>query len=124
MDPATASIIAAIISAAASVAVAVITTRARIGPSPTVDSPASASPAQSAQRHSFRTFRAVGWVLVGFLYLVAAAMILTGFAGYYSVHQGLSPAGDLKLATGILLFGVIFAAIGFWAQKRLRPGAN
>jgi ABC-type multidrug transport system fused ATPase/permease subunit len=118
MDPATASIIAAIISAAASVAVAVITTRARIGPSPTVDSPASASP---AQRHSFRTFRAVGWVLVGFLYLVAAAMILTGFAGYYSVHQGLSPAGDLKLATGILLFGVIFAAIGFWAQKRLRP---
>src|ERR1044071_5098033 len=98
MDPATASIIAAVISAVASIAVAIITTRDRIGPSrsagaaATTDGPAI--PYGPARKPGIprKAFRAVGWVLVVFLYIMGTAFLLLGSVGFFVVVTGGSSA--------------------------------
>jgi hypothetical protein len=101
MDPAIASIIATVIGAAASVAVGWIV-RARISTGP--EQPTSAGMLQ-----------AVGWCLVGLLYLVGGVILL--LIGYF-LFWGLPPALDRIIISGLV--GVMFLFIGHWAQRRLR----
>jgi len=117
MDPATASIIAAIISAVASVAVALITTRARIGvPSRPQHDPVAipATPPRSVQ-----IFRALGWSLVGFLYLMGVFFIFGNFLVHGPGIEFMIPEIDWTVLLAIM-FGVFCILSGYWASKRLR----
>jgi hypothetical protein len=124
MDSATATVIAAAISALASIAVAFITTRARIGvPAlPLGDGPIipeSVPHGRSVKRTAFRT---VGWVLVGLLYLMAAGLLYLGFVDgprwlyYVEPHT----AADITSISLTCIAGVFFVVIAFWAQRRLQ----
>jgi hypothetical protein len=126
MDPATASIIAAIISAVASVAVAWITTRDRIGtlPAPSPQRPRTAGPSipvPAEQPASVRTFRAIGWGLVSLLYLMGISIV--SFAGLASIHDwyyaSYPQPADAPFVGIIPLLGMVFILIGYWAQRRL-----
>jgi hypothetical protein len=101
MDPIFASTIATIIGAAASVAVGWII-RARISAGP--EQPTSAG-----------MLRAVGWTLVGLLYLVGGVILL--LIGYLLSFSSL----PLELGRIIIsgLVGVMFLFIGNWARRRL-----
>jgi hypothetical protein len=131
MDPATASIITTIIGAVASIAVAWITTRARIGAPPSAapapSDPGSSIPAPvSAKATSVRIFRAIGWALVGLLYLMGISIV--SFMGIASIHDwyyaSYPQPEDLPLGVVIALLGVVFILIGYWAQRRLMRGGS
>jgi hypothetical protein len=132
MDAGTAGVIAAIISAAASIAVAFITTRSRIGipQSSTVNS--SPAPASASGEPSFKNIterakakkksaalRAIGWCLVALLYLMSVFLITFGVLGSVMVSQGAADPTNFRFALGFLFAGAFFACIGYWAQKRL-----
>ena len=102
MDAAIASTIATIVGAAASVAVGwIIRTRISV---------------VSEQPTSAGMFRAVGWSLVGLLYLVGAVILFV--IGYFSFFRGLPPESNRIIISGLV--GVMFLLIGHWAQRRLR----
>ena len=117
MDLGTASIIVAIISAVASVAVALITTRARIGvPSRPQHDPVAipATPPRSVQ-----ILRALGWSLVGFLYLMGVFFIFGNFVVHGPGIEFMNPKIDWTVLLAIM-FGVFCILSGYWASKRLR----
>ena len=101
MDSTIVSIIATIIGAAASVAVGWII-RARI--SAGAEHPTSAG-----------ILRAVGWSLVGLLYLLGGIILL--LIGYLC-FLGLPPELGRIIISGLV--GMMFLFIGHWAQRRLR----
>jgi len=123
MDAPTASIIAAMISAVASVAVALITTRARINSPPTVRDPSMPAPTQAEQPAAVQRFRVIGWALAGFLYLMGTVVMALGCYGLWweSIREGsLKRLPDLGVAAAFVVAGALFVYIGYWAQKRLR----
>jgi len=85
-DTGTATIIAAVLSSGASIAVALITMRNRIGVPQTSSEPRVATAATEST--SVRKFRGLGWVLVVFLYLMSFnffSSLLVGSVILYAV---------------------------------------
>jgi hypothetical protein len=122
VDAATATVIAAIISAIASISVAIITSRSRIGPAQAIQDTSPDNPIPpivSPQRKSFRLFRVIGQILVAVLYAMAVIIIVVGYIG----HSGQNGSGSVvsDLVTGVIniVVAAFFAGVGFWAQKRL-----
>ena len=119
MDPATATVLAALIGGLGSIAVAFITTRARIG-APAAPLPLDDSPTHENVPHKRSVkravFRGIGWTLVGFLYLVAAMFLLFGGTEMTQINIGTS---DRAVFSVICIFGLCCFAIAFWAQRRL-----
>ena len=112
MDPAIASIIAAIIGMLG--AFALITTRAAV-PTPPV--------ADARPMPALRRFRAAAWGFVVFLYALAAGCAFAGYVEYDLL--------ELKRASHVLTWRSYFiiavfwtvsiacSGVGFWAQRRL-----
>jgi hypothetical protein len=114
MDTPTATIIAAFLSSGASIAVAWITTRNRIGVPQTSSEPRVESTA--TQSTSVGIFRTLGWVLVGYLYFMSAicfGVVIESLFIHEEPYQSYS--------TGYaFLFGAPMFFIARWAHKRLR----
>jgi hypothetical protein len=128
MDAATASVIAAVISAAASIVAAVITTRSRIDV-PRIDGPPSTpardptidqgSPAQASSPQSAKWYRILAWVLFGLLWFIAMYFIIFGLVGFVSSFA----SGTIDNLWAPLLFlvpGVTLFFISQWIRKRLQ----
>jgi hypothetical protein len=114
MDAATANIIAALIAAIASIAVAFITTRARIGHRQ-LHSPTEI-------RKSIKMFRALGWALVALLYLIALDFLVFGIRDiwvFIEWHQ----LENIWLPGLFVMASIVLFFIGFLAQDRLRHHA-
>ena len=133
MDALTASLVVALIGAAAFVVVAVITARARIGRLPAIAAQASPSPSQVAidLPESAKKFRVFGWMLVLLLYLAAIFCVLQGFGDlriFFHWDQWaavfgseLSDRGEIALYSRFwIALGIVLILIALWAQWRLR----
>jgi hypothetical protein len=141
VDSGVASIIAAIITAIASVAVALITMRTRID-RPSV--PLKSSPTQIKNAPVVRSFRALGWSFVGFLYFLGALLTVIAISiafrpyafftyRYQEVQAGLAPNLGYQspivmgtiFAFSILALGCFFVAL-FGTTRLLRapPESN
>ena len=133
MDALTASLVVALIGAAAFVVVAVITARARIGRLPAIAAQASPSPSQVAidLPESAKKFRVFGWMLVLLLYLTAVFCLLQGFGDlriFFHWDQWAAAFGsELSDRAEIALYsrfwiamGIVLIFIALWAQWRLR----
>jgi hypothetical protein len=133
MDALTASLVVALIGAAAFVVVAVITARARIGRLPAIAAQASPSPSQVAidLPESAKKFRVFGWMLVLLLYLAAIFCVLQGFGDlriFFHWDQWaavfgseLSDRGEIALYSRFwIALGIVLVLIALWAQWRLR----
>ena len=136
MDALTASLVVALIGAAAFVVVAVITARARIGRLPAIAAQASPSPSQVAidLPESAKKFRVFGWMLVLLLYLAAIFCVLQGFGDlriFFHWDQWaavfgseLSDRGEIALYSRFwIALGIVLILIALWAQWRLRRRA-
>jgi hypothetical protein len=124
MDSGTATVIAAAIGALASIAVAFITTRAKIGAptSPSADSPTPES-VQHKRNIKRTAFRVAGWVLVVFLYLVAAGCLSAAvfMSGVYTfVDRSLPGEADAYGILSFFLLAPALFAVARWARGRLR----
>jgi hypothetical protein len=133
MNALTASLIVALIGAAAFVVVAVITARARIGQLPAIAGQASLSPSPPAidLSESAKKFRVFGWMLVLLLYLAAIFCLLQGVGDLrIFVHwdqwaavfgSELSDRGEIALYSRFwITMGIVLVLIALWAQWRLR----
>jgi hypothetical protein len=133
MNAMIASLIVALIGAAAFVVVAVITARARIGRLPAIAAQASLSPSQVAidLPETAKKFRVFGWMLVLLLYLAAIFCLLQGFGDlriFFHWDQWAAVFGSrLDDRAEIALYsrfwiamGVVLSFIALWAQWRLR----
>jgi hypothetical protein len=133
MNAMTASLIVALIGAAAFVVVAVITARTRIGRLPAIAAQASVSPSPVAidLPDSAKRFRVFGWMLVLLLYLAAVFCLLQGFGDlriFFHWDQWAAVFGSrLDDRAEIALYsrfwialGVVLIFIALWAQWRLR----
>jgi hypothetical protein len=125
MDPATASIIAAVVSAIASIAVALITTRTRINipvspARPTGDIlDKEFADAQTKPIGSVKIFRWLGWCLVVFLYFMGSALILFSVSFFFDpIRYGVE--GMSAILAGLLSLSAFCFMVGFWASRRLR----
>jgi hypothetical protein len=123
MDQTIATVIVAVIGAGASIAVALITTRAKIGPSPpeTRDEKPRSTYADSskgaAKRASTRIFRAFGWILVIVLYIMGGFMVFgTGIAAIQGASIG-------QMLPGIVTAAALLVA-AVWGDRRLRSQSN
>jgi|SRR5215470_7103383 len=136
MNALTASLIVAVIGAAAFVVVAVITARARIGRLPAIAGRASVNPSPVAidLPESAKKFRVFGWMLVLLLYLAAVFCLLQGFGDlriFFHWDQWAAVFGSrLDDRAEIALYsrfwiamGVVLIFIALWAQWRLRRRA-
>ena len=122
MDAATGSIIAAIICAVTSIAVAMITTLTRIAkPSSSHAFPTTPSTSIPApDRSSFRKFRVAGWILLVIIYLMTAITVSFGVLLLaLSPTSAATPPGLFFCAVGVLL-----ATVGIWSQRRLRRASK
>jgi hypothetical protein len=125
MDPAIATIVAAVISAMASVAVAIITTSNRASDHPTpgpdprqpIDSP---PPPERRKRHiSRRVLRTIGWALVCLIYGMAAFTAIICFGATSAILNGQATPEAPSIAVVTLIAGFVFAAMAFWGQRRV-----
>jgi len=133
MNALTASLIVALIAATAFIAVAIITSRARIGRLPAIPAPDSSNTSQVAigLPEKARHFRVVGWMLVLLLYLAAIFCLLQGFGDlriFFHWDQWAAVFGsELSARPEIALYsrfwmatGIVLIFIALWAQWRLR----
>jgi hypothetical protein len=128
MDAAIASIIVTIISAGASIAVALITTRARIGvpQAPAAGDPPISVPVAAKRLLAVKRFRKLGWGLVALLYLMGAYFIFNAALGFWVlIQEGWKTTrygvfGTSMLMLGFSLAGPFFVWIGYWAKGRLK----
>jgi hypothetical protein len=136
MNALTASLIVALIGAAAFVVVAIITARTRIGRPPAIAAQASVSSSLAAidLPDSAKKFRVFGWMLVVLLYLTAIFCLLQGFGDlriFFHWDQwaavfgsDLSDRGEIALYSRFwIAMGVVLVFIALWAQWRLRRRA-
>jgi hypothetical protein len=125
MDPGRATVIAAAIGAVASVAVAFVTTRARISdrPKPLTDGSIIDGEAQRQQKVERGKSRKSAWALVGLLYLMAAVLLYFGLIDgpmyLYNVPHPRTTE-DITEVSVTAIAGGFFAIIAFWAQRRLQ----
>jgi hypothetical protein len=130
-----ATVIGAVIGATASVAAALITTRARIA-TPTTNAvldktkpnkggnpqTKQAPPEKEASvpvRYSTHIIRNIRWVLVAALYLMSVYFL--GLFGLFLVLKTpMMPLDSYLLGYGSLVGAALFGLIGMWAQMRLR----
>ena len=127
MDQATASIIASLIGALASVAVAWITTHARTGET----KPASETIIGAPEKPPYQPFRegakissyagsprlrVIGLILVGFLYLLGFLFVCLGVFLLFYDHDFV---GDISICVAP---GLAFMSVAYWARRRLRLG--
>ena len=112
MDPAIASLIAAIIGMLG--AFALITTRAAVPTPPVADARPMPAP---------RRFRAAAWGFVVFLYALAAGCAFAGYVEYDLL--GLERASHVLTWRSYFITAVFWtvsiacSGVGFWAQRRL-----
>jgi hypothetical protein len=136
MNALTASLIVALIGAAAFVVVSIITARTRIGRPPAIAAQASVSSSLAAidLPDSAKKFRVFGWMLVVLLYLTAIFCLLQGFGDlriFFHWDQwaavfgsDLSDRGEIALYSRFwIAMGVVLVFIALWAQWRLRRRA-
>jgi hypothetical protein len=135
MNALTASLIVALIGAAAFVVVAIITARTRIGRLPAIaGASVSSSPIAIDLPDSAKRFRVFGWMLVVLLYLTAIFCLLQGFGDlriFFHWDQwaavfgsDLSDRGEIALYSRFwIAMGVVLVFIALWAQWRLRRRA-
>jgi pheromone shutdown protein TraB len=128
-----ASSIVTLIGAIALVAVAVITSQARIGLLPAIAARDSSNPIDVpiGLTESAKKFRVLGWMLVLLLCLAAVFCLLQGlnvlriffnweqWEAYFGTR--LSDRAEIALYSGFwMALSVVLIFIGFWAQRRLR----
>jgi ABC-type multidrug transport system fused ATPase/permease subunit len=120
MDPGVVAIVIAIIGAAASIAVAWITARSRIYVTPVISAPFTNAERRLEKRkeapgksHSLsaKMFRAIGWLLVLFLYLIGAFNTVIA----YQMMVDKQPAYDLALVVSVVVF-----LVATWSALRLK----
>lgn len=124
MDANDAIVIAAIVSGVASIAVALITSRPRIYVTPVVRDgaipsspntiPTTANPSGARSSASVRIFRAIGWLLVAFLY--AAAL----FFAVIALHASSDDKAPSGLPTLLGFFALTVFFISSAAARRLK----
>jgi hypothetical protein len=132
MDAPTASVLAAVITAAASIAVALITSRRRIDVLPPVSRKEVRTPANTPSTNQDRAapasdltsenkaFRFIGWVLMIFVFLLAALFIVVSVAGFHEFYLHPASSSNFWLASSLVLFGVFLIWIGIGGSRRLR----
>ena len=133
MDALTASLVVAVIGAAAFVVVAVITARTRIGRLPAIAGQVSANPSLLAMDlpESAKKFRVFGWMLVLLLCLTAVFCLLHGLGDLrIFVHwdqwaavfgSELSDRSEIELYSRFwIAMATVLVLIALWAQWRLR----
>jgi hypothetical protein len=143
MDTGIAAIIASIVTAAASIAVALITTRARIDvvpEKPVQSTPPNADPPDryapyipipiepprpvDAKRSSVQIYRAIGWFLVGVLYFTASFFLIVAiYAICYAILNG-EFAANFAMASVLTLISLCPYFIARWARKRLKRSTS
>jgi hypothetical protein len=111
MDPRIATVVAATLGAAASIAVAIITTRSRMR------APESSTIVEA--KNSFSVFRALGWGLVSILYLIGAFYLFISILTLFFDPMNPKPIASAQGAFDAIL-ALPFIGIGYWAQQRLR----
>jgi putative flippase GtrA len=109
MDAGTATVIAAVVGAGASIAVALITTRSHT--TPHVVPPAG---------HPFQISRMIKWGLVSLIYLIGAFFF---FGAFWSLFQADRDTSDVLMQ---FLIGILGFVLGYWAQRRItaQPQSN
>jgi hypothetical protein len=133
MDTLTAGGIVVLVSAIASLVVAWITARARIGtlPAKTAGHSSSLSDGPVDLPESAGQFRVLGWFLVLLLYLTAVFCVLQGLNDLrvfrhwdqWQAVFGSQLADQAEIALYVrfwLATGIALILIGYWAQRRLR----
>ena len=133
MDALTASLVVAVIGAAAFVVVAVITARTRIGWLPAIAGQVSANQSLLAMDlpESAKKFRVFGWMLVLLLCLTAVFCLLQGLGDLrIFVHwdqwaaffgSELSDRSEIELYSRFwIAMATVLVLIALWAQWRLR----
>jgi putative flippase GtrA len=110
MDAGIATVIAAVIGAGASIAVAFIATRSHSDPQ-VVPPPV---------RHPFQISRVIKWVLVSLIYLVGGFFF---FGAFWSLFQD---DADASVFLTQFILGTLGVLLGYWAQRRItaRPQSN
>jgi len=88
----------------------------------------TSSPAQETKSISARIFRALAWLLVGFLYLISAYLFLYGVFGGNKVDLTVNDKHPLARLLGsifgqilgIAVPGFLFLYLAYWGHKRLK----
>jgi hypothetical protein len=117
MDAATATVIAALIGAASSVAVALITTRNRRDVQVPVKQTFSPTPSQHRQESELfidRILRYFHVFLISVIYLMAMFFIAAGVEDKIFADEN----GEISLWP--LILGIVFLIVAVWAHRRLR----
>jgi hypothetical protein len=133
MDAFAASIVVALISAIAFIAIAFITARGRIGVLPAIAARDSSSPSRAPidLPESAKQFRVLGWFLTLLLYLAAAFCLLQGVNDLRVVHHWdlweaafgslLADRAEISLYSRFwIALAIALIIVGYWAQRRLR----
>jgi hypothetical protein len=133
MDALTASLVVAVVSAIAAIAVAFMTARDRIGVLPAIAArdPSNPSRVPVDLPESAKKFRVLGWFLALLLYLAAVFCLLQGLNALRIVHHWdlweAAFGSQLDDRTEIALYfrfwmalGIALIVIAYWAQRRLR----
>ena len=125
MDQATASVVASLIGAVASVAVAWITAHKRTGGTKPVSeaiivtpqkptSPPSVKEEKTSTFAGSSSLRIIGLILVGFLYSLGFIFVCLGALLLSRDHDFV---GDISV---FVAPGLAFMSVAYWAQRRLR----